>query len=269
VDGTLYPGLSPDRIRLAHELENRKGFECTGCGNIYCMGCLLVAAPALPNGGKGCIACGKTFRRLHRYEPKALVNPVPSAEPSERGSGAAADSVGPPPQVPGRHPLDSFELALVPFYWSQANRTKPRYEEAVALFSDAIAGAPEFAAAFQMRAKCYRALGQVEKSEADSRTAERLLAGNRPAPVRDAAKAQVLCQRVRNEMERGGLISDSLLLLHMAIDADPECIDAYDIRADIYFNLQMPDESLADIQRVGDLKRAERKPFWKRVLGAV
>jgi tetratricopeptide (TPR) repeat protein len=171
----------------------------------------------------------------------------------------------PPQQRPRRNALDSFDLALVPYYRSRANKSQQWYPEAAELFSDAIAAAPEFAEAFEMRARCYKALGELDKAAADTAAARRLLESRRDRRQPDKAKAEALCRRVREQMERGGLIADSLLLLHKAIDADPECADAYDIRADIYFNLQMPDESMADIRRSGELKRVQPKSFWKRL----
>jgi hypothetical protein len=50
--------------RAGNELENRKGFQCTGCGGTYCMGCILEAAPHHRNGGKACFQCGSNYRRL-------------------------------------------------------------------------------------------------------------------------------------------------------------------------------------------------------------
>jgi len=46
-------------------LESQRGFQCRGCGRVYCMDCLFNHAPAHPNGGKACPKCGNTFNVLN------------------------------------------------------------------------------------------------------------------------------------------------------------------------------------------------------------
>lgn len=50
--------------RRGEDFENQKGFECSSCGNVYCMECILAAAPSHSNGGKGCFECRASYRRL-------------------------------------------------------------------------------------------------------------------------------------------------------------------------------------------------------------
>lgn len=65
IDGNLY-GDSNDRakVEIYRDLENRKGFRCASCSNIYCMSCLFDFAPASSNGGKACFECRGSFERF-------------------------------------------------------------------------------------------------------------------------------------------------------------------------------------------------------------
>lgn len=51
--------------RRGEELEGQKGFQCCSCGRVYCMGCILKAAPAHRNGGKACFECRSNYKRLN------------------------------------------------------------------------------------------------------------------------------------------------------------------------------------------------------------
>lgn len=46
------------------KLEARKGFQCTSCSRIYCLGCILQSAPPHRNGGKACFECRSNYGRL-------------------------------------------------------------------------------------------------------------------------------------------------------------------------------------------------------------
>ncbi len=43
-------------------IEAQRGYQCKGCGKVYCMNCLYEIAPAHSAGGKACPKCGATFK---------------------------------------------------------------------------------------------------------------------------------------------------------------------------------------------------------------
>lgn len=147
---------------------------------------------------------------------------------------------------------------------SEGNKSALWYGQAVRDFTKAIETNPNFVQAYTMRAKCYAALGEMEKVNEDKIKICEIEANVAQHQQWDHQAAQAFCQKACEGMERGGLISDSLYYLQKAIDSDPNYVDAYDARSDIYFNLQMADESLADIKRVGEIKRQQKKPWWKQ-----
>jgi tetratricopeptide (TPR) repeat protein len=128
------------------------------------------------------------------------------------------------------------------------------YGQAARDFTAAIEAAPTLIKAYAQRAICFAALGEASKAAEDNARVRELEAAGSPDQQPDRPSAQASYQRARQAMEGGGLISDSLYFLQKAIDADPGFADAYDARSDVYFNLGMADESMADIQRVGKLK---------------
>lgn len=54
-------GQRKSQQEMLEEIENQRGFRCTGCGQVYCMDCLFNHAPSHPDGGKACRKCGSTF----------------------------------------------------------------------------------------------------------------------------------------------------------------------------------------------------------------
>ena len=45
-----------------NEIEEQRGYQCKGCGSVYCLHCLYIGAPPHPSGGKACPKCGSTFK---------------------------------------------------------------------------------------------------------------------------------------------------------------------------------------------------------------
>lgn len=65
IDGNLYGGSGDrDKVEIYRKLENRKGFRCSLCSNIYCSACLFEFAPSHVNGGKACFSCRGRFERF-------------------------------------------------------------------------------------------------------------------------------------------------------------------------------------------------------------
>ncbi len=44
---------------------NRTGYQCTGCGKLFCLNCMEQKAPPYPGGGKACPLCGASIGYWH------------------------------------------------------------------------------------------------------------------------------------------------------------------------------------------------------------
>jgi len=45
-----------------NRIEEHRGYQCNGCGSVYCLNCLYTSARNHPSGGKACPKCGSTFK---------------------------------------------------------------------------------------------------------------------------------------------------------------------------------------------------------------
>ena len=262
-DGTIR--CAPSEAARVDALENRKGFECTRCHSIYCMGCLLVVAPPQPGGGKACIACRGKFRRLVQYE--VPTPPIATATSAVSSSNSPVQSQTPtlPLATPDTGTSDVVAMTTALAHYdsglrnlckSQGNKSSLWYGEAIRDLTKSLETNSRLVHALARRATCFTQTGEASKAAADLERIREIESDSTYKFVPDRSAARFHVETARRGIDSCGLISDTLYHVQKAIDADPSLWEAFDTRSDIYSTLGMSDEALTDIGQVGKLKRA-------------